>query len=63
MLAEHQSNNNLPGVLIEAAVTSVCAQIINMARGVVAGAKYKGVKFFEVSFGQNKWGVCYSVRY
>lgn len=63
MLVERQSNNNLPGVLIGAVITSVSAQIINMVRGVVAGAKYKGVKFFEVRFGQNKWGVCYSIRY
>ena len=52
------------GALIAAVVSYVSAQIITMARGVIAGAKYNGVDLsFEVNFGQNKWGVCYGARY
>ena len=51
------------GVLISAAMAYVGAQLVAMAKGIIAGAKYNGVDFtFEINFGKNKWGLDYCVR-
>lgn len=49
--------------MISAAMAYVGAQLVAMAKGIIAGAKYNGVDFtFEINFGKNKWGLDYCVR-